>query len=367
MKIVYIITRSDVIGGASVHLLDLAAGVKKKGHDVTILVGGYGIFNERAKELGLNCLSIKSLIRDINLSKDITAFSELRHIISLNKPDLIHLHSTKAGVIGRLVAGSLNIPTVFTAHGWAFTEGVSKKRAILYKYIERFMARFADKIIAVSEYDRRLAIKSNVGDYQLITTIHNGMPVLPIIESDKSDTPRIIMVARFDVPKNHFDLLMALSKLNNKNWTAEFVGDGPLLEEVKQNAITLGLKDKIDFPGACNDVAKRLAKADIFALISNWEGLPLTILEAMRAQLPVVASNVGGIAEAVIDKKTGFIVERGDIPTLTESLNKLLSSVELRNNMGKEGRNGFINSFSFDLMLNKTLLVYNEAINRHQK
>lgn len=148
---------------------------------------------------------------------------------------------------------------------------------------------------------------------------------------------------------------------------AEFVGDGPLLEEVKQNAITLGLKDKIDFPGACNDVAKRLAKADIFALISNWEGLPLTILEAMRAQLPVVASNVGGIAEAVIDKKTGFVVERGDIPTLTESLNKLLSSVELRNNMGKEGRNGFINSFSFDLMLNKTLLVYNEAINRHQK
>lgn len=364
MKILYVLTQSDSIGGASIHLLDIAAGAKASGHQVEILAGGDGPFHERAHAMGLASSSLAHLQREISPVQDLLGVWELRKAIKEAAPDLVHLHSTKAGVIGRIAARSLGIPVVFTVHGWAFTEGISFRRAALYRCIERLMAPLASRIITVSEYDRALALKSGVADDRLMVTIRNGMPVLAETPgmAVAHGEPRVIMVARFEEPKNHGDLLCALSLLKDIPWQAELVGDGPLRTQVMQRAKELGLADRVEFPGSCNDVAARLARSDVFALVSNWEGLPLSILEAMRAGLPVVASDVGGVAEAVRNNDTGWVVARGDIDTLADRLRTLLTSAPLRQQMGQAGQALFHSQFTFDQMLQKTLQVYRDAL-----
>lgn len=366
MKINYVITRSDVMGGASVHLIDLAVGAQKAGHDVEIFVGGKGILLNKFKNAGLKYKSLKYMQREINPCKDFLGFLELRKIFKKNKPDLVHLHSSKAGILGRIAAKSLGIPTVFTAHGWAFTEGVSYKRRKVYLVVERFMAKVSNKIITVSEFDRQLALYSKVGNEDLISTVHNGMPNLPKIHRSYSSeiVVKLIMVARFDEQKDYMSLIQAVNHLDKLNYHLELVGDGPLMAEAKVYVEDLDLTDFISFSGACNDVAQRLAISDVFLLISNWEGLPLTILEAMRAGLPVIASNVGGVSEAVVDADTGFLVPRGDSYLLAEAINKLLNNEELRLRFGNAGRKKFDKEFSFQSMLTKTLDIYAELIDR---
>ena len=370
MRIVYVITQSDVIGGASVHLLDLASGAQQQGHEVVVLAGGDGVFLDRVKAAGLNARSLRHLCREIKPRSDLLGLLELRRVFKELKPDLVHLHSSKAGILGRLAAKSLSLPTVFTAHGWAFTEGVSAKRRALYRVIERYVARYADKIITVSDYDRRLALNADVGSAQLIRTVHNGMPrvdvlppALPLMDIPPAGAAvRLIMVARFDEQKNQLGLLEGLARAAQHHWTLELVGDGPLLQTVRARAAQLQLSDRVVFSGSCNDVARRLAQSDVFVLISNWEGLPLSILEAMRAGLPVIASRVGGVPEAVVDGETGYLVDRGDAEGLAQALTRLLESDTLRQTMGRQGKAKFEAEFTFDTMLARTLDVYNEVL-----
>lgn len=366
LKIAYIITRSDVIGGASVHVLDLAEGARNAGHDVTIYVGGEGVFFIKAEALGLRCISLTCLVREINIGYDIRAFFELREALKLLRPDLVHLHSSKAGILGRLAAKSLNLPTIFTAHGWAFTEGVSPKRRWLYRIIEKVMALFSDKIITVSDFDRQLALNSGIGNKELISTVHNGVSVNTAsgYARTASESVRLIMVARFEHPKNHIFLLEALARLKSKLWQLELVGDGPLFNSVKDSLIRLELTDRVTLSGACDDVPQRLAVSDIFVLISDWEGLPLTILEAMRSEMPVIASAVGGVPELVNEGENGFLVPRGDQDILVSALSRLIDSSALRRGHGKCGRKKFEAYFTFDIMLRRTLEIYKSVIDQ---
>lgn len=354
------------MGGASIHLLDLALGSSQAGHSVDILVGGEGVFNSRARDLGLRCYSLKYLVREINPEKDFRAFFELRKVLSELKPDLVHLHSSKAGILGRLAAKSLGLPAVFTAHGWAFTEGVSAKRRFVYRNIERVMARFSDKILTVSEFDRQLALKAKVGNETTVMTIHNGMPEVDSNTAGFSQRSkiRLIMVARFEIPKNQKFLLGALAKVAPENWELELVGDGPSLASAQKLAAQLGIGEKVVFSGACDDVPSRLSQSDVFVLISDWEGLPLTILEAMRSGLPVVASNVGGVSELIADGESGFLVERGDQEGLVIALTRLIKSDELRKKQGILGRQIYRTNFTFDIMLDKILKIYQIVLDR---
>lgn len=127
-------------------------------------------------------------------------------------------------------------------------------------------------------------------------------------------------------------------------------------------ASSLGIAGKVLFSGACNDVSSRLAASDVFILISRWEGLPLTILEAMRAGLPVIASDVGGVAEAVQDGETGYLIKRDATGLLVERLGLLLADAEMRRRMGEAGRLRYESDFTFSLMLDKTIAVYEEAL-----
>lgn len=362
LHVCYVITRSDVMGGASVHLLDLASGMQNAGHQVTILVGGMGIVNEKAKALGLNCYSVPELVRPIHPFYDLRCFFALKRWFKKLRPSIIHLHSSKAGLIGRLAAAGFGVPVVFTAHGWSFTEGVSAFSALLYRNLERWVSPLTDKIITVSEYDRQRALKLAVAPEQQMQTIHNGMPALMAATGHRHwHGGRIIMVARFEQPKDH-QLLLQAAALLQRPFQLQLVGDGPLLAEAKQTAQQLQLLDKVEFCGSRNDVAALLQQADIFVLASRWEGLPLTILEAMRAALPVVASNVGGVSEAVEHHQTGICVPHGDAQLFANALQQLLDSPNLALQWGQAGQQKFLQQFTFDKMLGQTQALYQQLL-----
>lgn len=364
MKLVYVITRSDSIGGAHVHVRDLCLALLRHGHDVTVLVGGSGPFCDELRVRHIPFLSIDSLVRELNPRRDIAATKNLFRVLGKLNPDLVATHSSKAGWIGRIVARMLRIPVTFTAHGWAFTEGVSPKAARLYRLAERCTGFLADRVIAVSRYDRELAIRNRIVPPNKILTIHNGIPDIPVtaLADPERHPPRLVMVARFEAPKDHRTVVEALARLTDRDWTLDLIGDGPLRRETEQLVARLGLGSRIRFLGVRKDVHQQLAQAQVFVLISNWEGFPLSILEAMRAGLPVVASNVGGVSEAVFHGETGFTVPRGDIMTLRKYLEELITRPHLRLALGRRGRQVFEERFRFERMLDKTLNVYYQVL-----
>ena len=365
LKILYLITRSDTVGGAHVHLLDLACRTQAEGHDVEVLVGGNGLYAALLRDRGLTVVNLRYLVRPIRPHLDALAVLECWRALRRFKPDIVHVHSTKAGLVGRVAAKLAGLPVVFTAHGWAFTEGIAKRSRRLAVFLEKCAARVSNAIICVSEYDRQLALRMGVGNALLLTRIHNG--VLEV-SADQRSIPqrtgalRIICVARLDAQKDHALLLDALVMVKDLPWVLELIGDGPLTQAVQQKTRDLGLADRVEFSGLCNDVPSRLARSDVFVLASGWEGLPLSILEAMRAGLPVVASDVGGVSESVTDEVTGFLVPKGDKTMLAKRLMRLLGDAALRRKMGLAGRAAYVREFSFEVMYQRTERVYGEVL-----
>lgn len=287
------------------------------------------------------------------------------------QPDLIHCHSSKAGIIGRIAAKMCNIPAIFTAHGWAFTEGVSEKKRWIYKYIESLMAKYVKKIICVSKYDYNLACAVMPQQAAKLLVLHNGVPDL--VECKKSDSVvdpylRLVMVARFCPPKQQIQIIAAVNALKERYHDIQIkltlIGDGPELAIVEQQTKTMKYSDSIEFLGAKENAAELLSAYHVFVLISNWEGLPLSILEAMRQGLPVIASDVGGIPETVEDQVTGYLIPRGDQVFLQERIYQLYKNRNLCCHLGEAGRKKYINEFTNELMMKRLLQVYEEVLQK---
>lgn len=364
MKIVQLITRMDTIGGAQIHVKDISVGMKELGHTVILISGsGKNIYNAMDEE-GIPHYQSKYLIRNLHVLQDIKAFLELRKILKSMRPDLIASHSSKAGIIGRLAGRSLSIPTVFTAHGWSFTEGVSRKKRIFYMGIEKCIGFVSDGIITVSEYDRKLAKSKKIVSADKLYTIHNGVHEIEhLVQTEQvNSSVMMIMVARFAKPKRQLALLKALQKLQLIDWTLRFAGDGPLLLEAKDFVRKHGLQDRVQFLGNRQDISELLRESDLFILLSDWEGLPLSILEAMRSGLPIIASDVGGVKEAVTHSVNGYLIPKNDEEELLSRLSYLLSDSLLRREMGNESRRLYEEKFTFKQMLNETNRYYNRII-----
>jgi glycosyltransferase involved in cell wall biosynthesis len=169
------------------------------------------------------------------------------------------------------------------------------------------------------------------------------------------------MVARFAPQKNQQQLLSALSNLDLP-FHLTFVGDGPTRAAAEQLTARLGLSSRVEFLGMRRDTDQILASSDLFVLATNWEGFPITILEAMRAGLPVVATDVDGVREAVRDEQTGYLVPRGDTQSLIDKLTVLLENASLRAKLGAAGRALYEREFTRSVMLNKVAEVYREAV-----
>lgn len=362
MKLLTIITLPDQ-GGAQMHLLSLMQGLRAKGFSITLATGREGFLTKKVREIGIETRIVPYLRRQPNVYHDTLAFLHIRKLLRAVQPSLLHLHSSKAGILGRLAGHLCGIPTVYTAHGWAFAEGVPLKQKILSIPLEAAVARLGGHIITVSHYDYALALRYRVASARQMTVVHNGIPdIYYRANPGKLTVPRIVMVARFSPQKDHALLLKALSQLQDMAWQLDFVGDGPLLPSISQLANGLGIGGRVRFLGARSDIGNILSESDIFVLTSRYEGFPISILEAMRAGLPVIASDVGGVSEAVLEGQTGFLIPRGSWKTLHSRLKTLLTNPELRVRMGKEGRKRYEQLFTLDRMVNKTLRVYEHVL-----
>jgi glycosyltransferase involved in cell wall biosynthesis len=360
MRILYLVTRAD-LGGAQMHVLDLLRGFENTVQPV-VGVGEEGYFTAAVRKLGVPCYIVKGLVHPIAPLKDARAVLETSRLIRHVRADLVHAHTSKAGVIGRVAAKAAGVPSVFTAHTWCFAEGTSWKWRLAGLPAERLAAVLGTAIINVSEANRDLALWNRVCGSKRMVTIHNGIcDTRHRARPDSPGVPSIVMVARCAKQKDHSLVLRALSRLDHPA-KVQFAGDGPLLPALKAEAERLRIADKVEFLGERPDIAKILAGAHIFALASKWEGFPLSILEAMRAGLPVVASQVGGVSEAVVDGDTGFLVECGDADGFRRRLAALLSDPRLRRRMGEQGRLHYEERFTLTRMLDQTYAVYQGAL-----
>lgn len=342
------------------HVRDLSKRLLEDGHEVMVVVGGEGPFTNALRAAGVEYRPLRFLVRPIRPARDLAAFWELRRALLEWRPDVVAAHSSKAGVLARLAARSVGVPVVYTAHGWSFTEGIPELQRRLFAVVERMVGPLADCIIVVSEYDRQLAIAHGIAPRDRVVVVHNGVPDVPQGHRARPAVhpPRLIMVARFEPQKDHMTLLRALAGLRDLEWELELVGNGPTLEAVRAEARRLDMLRRIRFMGVRHDVADRLVAAQVFVLTSRWEGFPLSVLEAMRAGLPVVASDVGGVREAVAHGRSGFVVPRGDADALRATLVPLLMQPQLRDRMGAEGRKRYESYFTFERMYRNTLQIY---------
>ena len=361
MRLLYLITRAHE-GGAQAHVLTLIRGLVDQ-FEITLASGEHGYLTEGAAQLGVPVHIVEDLVTPISPLRDWRAAGRIRELISQVRPDLLHTHSFKAGMLGRLAARTSGIPAMFTAHGWAFADGVSAARKAFAIPSEWLLARASAGIITVSEADYRLGLRYRIGRPPKMNKVLNGVEplALPARARPVPSVPRVVMVARFDRPKEQSLLVRAMAAVEQP-YELWLVGDGRLREAVEAEARTLGVGSRVRFLGTCRNVPEILAEADIFVLASRSEGLPMSILEAMRAGLPVVATNVGGVPEAVQSQVTGFLVARGDAAGLRRRIVDLLEQPALRARMGQAGRTRFEREFSSQVMVEGTRSVYERLI-----
>lgn len=361
MKIVQMITHLDRIGGAQIHVIELTKQLLADGHEVFVMYGGgnciYSFDHER-----VHWIQLKEMVHPIHAVQDVKAIREAKRWFEAIQPDLVATHSSKSGVVGRIAANLAKVPNVFTAHGWAFNDGVQGFMPKIYVRIEKQLAKYTNEIISVSTYDHDLAMRHKFRSKGRLRVVHNG--IMPIeIEKCKQKEVTIVMVSRFEKPKR-FDLLVeAFERLNLPNTKLILVGDGTKMTEVMEQTNKYRTKERIEFVGPQRDVYPYLAKADIFAQITDYEGLPIAIIEALSMELPVVASNVGGVPDLVIDGKNGYLVNNS-IEDIVQKLEMLVQEEWMRREMGQQSKALFNEKYHFNRMYERTLEVYQQAVNQ---
>jgi glycosyltransferase involved in cell wall biosynthesis len=284
-------------------------------------------------------------------------------LLRRERPDILHANSSKAGVLGRLAAALSRVPIrIFTVHGWAFSahSGIA---AALYERAERLMRPLTTVTICVAESERAAGLAARVCDPQRTIVISNGVAALAAPDRGDDTEPTLVTVGRLQRPKDPLTLVRALGRVRSR-FSAMIVGDGPGRPGLEAEIRRLGLERVVMLVGDRSDVDELLARADVFVLSSTSEGLPISILEAMAAELPVVASSVGGVAEAVADGETGLLVPPRDPVRLAAALERLLDDPVLRRRLGANGRERVREHFGLEAFQRAHVDVYRRELAR---
>lgn len=359
-RLLYIVTRAEH-GGAQSHVLDLLRNFRRE-FDVAVAVGEEGFLTEACRAESIPVHLIPHLEREIRPWSDVRAFFEMLRLIREEKPDLIHTHTWKAGLIGRMAARVCRIPSIYTVHMWHFGPEAPRAWRIVGPVLERLAAAWGQRTITVSHAGSALGRQYRIAHPSRIVTVHNGIVDSPErVRPGRNNIPVAIMVARFTAFKDHETILRAFAGLKFPA-RLQLVGGGPTLPATERLVDELGIRDRVEFTGDRDDVAQLLSHADLFVLASKTENLPISILEAMRAGLPVIASNVGGVSELVVHGETGLLTPPSSILPLTQALADLLGDKDKRVRFGRAGRARYEALFSLDRMIDRTRAVYSEVL-----
>lgn len=365
-RILHLVTLSDW-GGAQACVYALARGLRGV-YDPTVGCAPGGPLVTRLRRAGVRVVELPVLTRTPHLLADPAALVLLARWLRRERFALVHCHSTKAGLLGRLAARAAGVPAiVFTAHAWPFLEGWSPLIRAGTTLVERGLARISGAIICVAEHVRREALSLGIGRPAQLHVVYNGVdPQVWLAEQNggggiREDRCTVVAVGRLKSPKDQATLIEAWRRLSGPH-RLFLAGDGPLRRTLEDLVQRRGLTGRVEFLGRRDDVPALLRHADIFVLSSLREGLPLVVLEAMMSALPVVASNVGGIGEAVVHDRTGLLVPPRDPAALAAALRRLLEDAALRRRLGAAGRDRALGHFTSEHMLTKTAALYDRVL-----
>jgi glycosyltransferase involved in cell wall biosynthesis len=279
--------------------------------------------------------------------------------------DVIHVHSAKAGFIGRLGAalGGRARRCVFTPHGWSFwsTDGPARR---IYLELERRAARWCRTIVAVGEFERAAGLEAGIGRPEQYRVVPNGIDVDRFAGERRPVPGRVLMVGRLAAPKRQDLAVEAIMRVRRSHPEAELhlVGDGPLRRQLESRIAALGAGEAVRLLGTRSDLPDLLAGADCVLLASDYEGAPLSILEAMAAGAPIVASRVAGIPELVLEGETGLLVEPQSAAGIAGGLERVLGDRALAARLGEAGRLRARAHYSRERMVRDLTAVYDEAL-----
>lgn len=370
-KILYIITKSDV-GGAQKYVNDLANNLDKNRFEAKVIYGGRDI----------KWLSNETWPWALFLN-DWLAVLEIKKLLEREQPDVMHLNSSKAGVIGALAArlAKGNPRVVFTAHGWVFnpTNAISWPVRRFYILLHKFAALSQDKIICVSEYDYNLALQYKIAPKEKLITIHNGigqnlkflskekareeiLKKLEVINNKlQAEKPWVGSIGRLVKEKNYETFIQAAARMKKqKDGSPVFVliGEGPELEKLKVKSENLKVSDKFFFISPSGDDARYLKAFDVFVMSSIKEGLPYILLEAMAAGLPIVVTEAGGIPEMIKNHENGLMVAQKNPEQLAAAIQGILENKSVAKELAEQARKAVEEKFSLEKMITETAEIY---------
>jgi glycosyltransferase involved in cell wall biosynthesis len=353
-------------GGVGRHVKDIAECLSGRGHEV-VLCGPSPPEGMSQLPPGVSHIPL-DLGRAVSPAADLAALMRLAGIIARLKPDVLHAHSSKAGAVGRL-ARLLRprTPVVYTPHGYAFAGWFSSSRERLaYREIERALAPLSSRVVCVCEAEARLA--ASLGARRRIRVVHNGVdvpetgPADPRMAELSREGPVVCVLTQLRPGKGIETLIDATPALlaHHRNLQVAIWGEGPELDSLRERAREVGVAEAVHFLGPSVDPIATLRGADVFVHPSLAEAFPYTVLEGMAAGCAIVASDVGGVGEAIVDGESGLLVPAGSVPPLGQALIGLLDDPQRRAAMGAAARLRVERLFTREAMIDRLIGVYHE-------
>lgn len=361
-KLLYVITKSNW-GGAQKYVFDLATHLPKEAFEVVVAAGGKGVLFQKLHDIGIRTIRIDSANRDMDALADTRSLGSLFRIFLRERPDVVHINSSKIGGLGAFAARVAGIKKiVFTAHGWAFLETRPKWQTTLITFFSWLTAFFATDVIDITQatYDR-------VRHWPLVGhkmhLIHNGADQTPVTtpnstirDSFPKESIVVGTIGELHTNKNQKLLIEAAHHLP-ENICIAIVGEGEEYHNLEHEIAKYSLQERVKLFGFMS-AAEALPNFDIFALPSIKEGLPYVILEAGLASLPVIASNVGGIPDIIEDEKSGLLISKEDAAQLSEEIKTLAQHPNLQKQYGTVLHQKVLSQLSLEQMLTKTTKIY---------
>lgn len=380
--VAHIITRL-IIGGAQENtLLTVEDQVRDYGDRVALItgpgLGPEGSLEERAQRSGAEMYVLPQFRRNIHPGRDWSSYRELITLLRRLRPDIVHTHASKAGILGRWAAAKAGIPAVHTIHGASFHYGQSPVASWLYRQLERNAARSTTKFISVADAMTRQYLAAGIGSPERFVTISSGFDVEPFLQPrrDPAEVRRelgigpehivIGKIARLFHLKGHEFVIAAAKEVaaNVPQVRFLFVGDGILRQQYKQQIADAGLTEHFVFAGLVppTQIPELIHAMDIVVHTSLWEGLARVLPQGLIAGKPVVSYDIDGAREVVIPGQTGYLLPPQSTDPLAAALIELANDPALRHRLGQSGRERFTDQFRHQTMTRRIRDVYTDVL-----
>lgn len=366
-------------GGVSEYLYMLLKNVNSNDYENILIVSeDYKEQIERFKSY-VKDIYIVPMTRNISLKSDISAIFKLRKLIKKIKPDIVYLHSSKAGAVGRLaLLFNFRVKILYNAHGWYFNAKISNKKKLIFAFIEKVLAFKTDKIINISEAEYKSAIKYKIAPRRKMCTIENGIDFKKFNNCDRyrNETRKkynikeneivIGVVGRLSEQKDPITSIEAFNiiKKKYKNTKLLFIGSGELEKDILEFAKKNNIKEEVIITGWVSDVEKYIPALDIAILPSKWEGFGLVIVEYMACNKPIIASHIGGIEDIIQDGVNGLLINCEDKEMLADKIQYVIEDKQITEKIINTNRE-YRKKYDINGLIDKYLNELSSVIKKH--